>query len=432
MNSDVVIKVDSLSKRYRLLKQGNTRFSLREALMSPIKNIREIAQLTGKSESSDLEEEGYFWALKDISFEVKQGEIIGIVGRNGAGKTTLLKILSKITCPTSGRVVINGRVNSLLAVGTGFNQELTGRENIYMNGTIHGMSRKEITKKFDEIVDFSGVEKFIDMPIKRYSSGMTVRLGFAVAAFLEPEILIVDEVLAVGDMDFQKKCIGKMNDVTKQGRTVLFVSHNMPIVRNLCTRGIFLSQGSLDFDGSVDESIDHYMGYNSEEELQPVWESEMLREFIEGKVDKQKSFIELERITVMNNRKEPCVNFDSSEIVLIKFEFEIKMKPGDFRIVISVLNRHNEAVLSTQISDKKVHIGSLENGKYCAYCEFPGNTFGSNLYMLRTEFLYVKKEHLVLNSCPRFRVTYDQSRYNYGTWESSYLRPDLDWKIEKI
>jgi lipopolysaccharide transport system ATP-binding protein len=212
-----------------------------------------------------------FWALKDISFEIRKGEAVGIIGKNGAGKSTLLKILSRITQPTNGRIVINGRVASLLEVGTGFHQELTGRENIFMNGSILGMKQVEIRKKFDEIVDFSGVEKFIDVPVKHYSSGMYVRLAFAVAAYLEPEILIVDEVLAVGDAEFQKKCLGKMNDVTKsEGKTILFVSHSMPAVRALCSTAILLDSGSVVEIGAPHVVIEKYLS-SSKAEKPDVW-----------------------------------------------------------------------------------------------------------------------------------------------------------------
>ena len=208
-----------------------------------------------------------FWALKDVSFEIKAGDVVGIIGRNGAGKSTLLKILSRITEPTEGRITLNGRVASLLEVGTGFHPELTGRENIYLNGTILGMMRREITKKFDEIVAFAEVEKFLDTPVKRYSSGMYVRLAFAVAAHLEPEILIVDEVLAVGDAQFQKKCLGKMQDVSRQeGRTVLFVSHNMSAITSLCNRVILLNKGTVQFNGSPQEGIDLYMAKGAQRE----------------------------------------------------------------------------------------------------------------------------------------------------------------------
>jgi len=210
----------------------------------------------------------YVWALKDINFKVEQGDVLGIIGKNGAGKSTLLKILSKVTAPSTGIIRANGRIASLLEVGTGFHPEMTGRENIYMNGAIMGMTKAEITRKLDEIVDFSGVERYIDTPAKRYSSGMTVRLGFAIAAHLDPEILVVDEVLAVGDAEFQKKAIGKMQDVSKgEGRTVLFVSHNMGAVRNLCTRGVIMNNGSIVFDGKIDTAISNYVSGQSDKSI---------------------------------------------------------------------------------------------------------------------------------------------------------------------
>lgn len=223
----------------------------------PYLKIGEVNDRASKGESD------YVWALRDIDFKVEQGDVLGIIGKNGAGKSTLLKILSKVTAPTTGLIKARGRIASLLEVGTGFHPEMTGRENIYMNGAIMGMTKAEIRRKLDEIVDFSGVERYLDTPVKRYSSGMTVRLGFAIAAHLEPEILVVDEVLAVGDAEFQKKAIGKMQDVSKgEGRTVLFVSHNMAAVRNLCKTGIVLKDGRLDFSGSIEESVDYYIGNN--------------------------------------------------------------------------------------------------------------------------------------------------------------------------
>ncbi len=241
--SDIAIRVENISKRYTI---GNTSSgSLRET----------IAGLFSKSGSGHTEE---FYALRDVSFEVKRGEAMGIIGKNGAGKSTLLKILSRITEPTSGRIEIDGRVSSLLEVGTGFHPELTGRENIFLNGTILGMSRAEVKRKFDEIVDFSGVEKFLDTPVKRYSSGMTVRLAFAVAAHLEPEILIIDEVLAVGDAEFQKKCLGKMEDVAGEGRTVIFVSHNTGAVERLCSKGVLLQNGAMVSYGNIQDIISLY------------------------------------------------------------------------------------------------------------------------------------------------------------------------------
>lgn len=235
------IEVSNLSKRYIIGSENAS--TLREMLMG-----------IGKTDQS----KHTFYALNDLSFEIKQGETVGIIGKNGAGKSTLLKVLSKITKPTSGTIKLYGRVSSLLEVGTGFHPELTGKENIFLNGSILGMKRREIASKFDEIVEFSGIDKFLHTPVKHYSSGMYVRLAFAVAAHLEPEILIVDEVLAVGDIEFQKKCLGKMSKVASEGRTVLFVSHNMSAMRTLCSRGLVLSAGQLEFDGTIHEAIDHY------------------------------------------------------------------------------------------------------------------------------------------------------------------------------
>jgi len=250
-----VIRIENLSKSYRIAhgRQRGQYRTLRESLSElaaiPLRRLRGAG-------NEQIEE---FWALKDVNLEVEQGEVVGIIGRNGAGKSTLLKILSRITPPTHGRVELRGRVGSLLEVGTGFHPELTGRENVFLNGSILGMSHREILKKFDEIVSFSGVEKFLDTPVKRYSSGMYVRLAFAVAAHLEPEILIVDEVLAVGDVEFQKKCIGKMRDFSHGGRTVFFVSHNMSAVTNLCSTALLLDRGQVTHSGSAKSIVRHYL-----------------------------------------------------------------------------------------------------------------------------------------------------------------------------
>lgn len=256
--SDTVICVENLGKKYVIGQQQQERYTaLRDVLANKAKGITQVFNPKAKRQRPNSEE---FWALKDVSFEVKRGDRIGIIGRNGAGKSTLLKILSRITEPTEGRISIKGRVASLLEVGTGFHPELTGRENIYLNGAILGMSKVDIRRQFDEIVAFAEVEKFLDTPVKRYSSGMYVRLAFAVAAHLEPEILIVDEVLAVGDAAFQKKCLGKMEDVAeKEGRTVLFVSHQMAAIENLCSRTVFLKSGQLIFDADTQITIKFYL-----------------------------------------------------------------------------------------------------------------------------------------------------------------------------
>jgi lipopolysaccharide transport system ATP-binding protein len=256
-----VIKVENLSKKYLINHEKKTAQyeTFAETLVQKSKNIAKkiIHPFKGKEINSRTQEE--FWALNDINFEINQGDKVGIIGRNGAGKSTLLKLLSRITEPTNGKIHINGRIASLLEVGTGFHPELTGRENIYLNGAILGMSRKEIKAKFDEIVAFAEVEKFLDTPVKRYSSGMYVRLAFAVAAHLEPDILVVDEVLAVGDVEFQKKCLGKMEDVSKDGRTILFVSHNMNAIKQLCSKAILLDKGAISFaSDDVDKVIHHY------------------------------------------------------------------------------------------------------------------------------------------------------------------------------
>jgi lipopolysaccharide transport system ATP-binding protein len=260
--SDVVIRAEGLGKKYIIGHEVEREryVALRDVLTRTARNVwrKTVDMIHGRPiVSGDVTEE--FWALKDVSFEVKRGEVLGIIGRNGAGKSTLLKILSRITEPTTGRVEIRGRVASLLEVGTGFHPELSGRENIFLNGAILGMGRAEIRRKFDEIVGFSGVEKFIDTPVKRYSSGMYVRLAFAVAAHLEPDILVVDEVLAVGDAEFQKKCLGKMGDVANEGRTILLVSHNMAALENICNRGLLLSNGSVQIEGPVNEVILRYL-----------------------------------------------------------------------------------------------------------------------------------------------------------------------------
>jgi lipopolysaccharide transport system ATP-binding protein len=259
-----VINVTGLSKRYRIgLKMedyGTIREAILKGIKAPLRNLSNLRKLTKFQKSENIKEgEDILWALKNINFEVKQGEVLGIIGRNGAGKTTLLKILSRITEPTTGEVRIAGRVSSLLEVGTGFHHELTGRENIYLNGAILGMRKAEIKRKFDQIVEFAELEKFIDTPVKRYSSGMQVRLAFAVAAHLEPEILIVDEVLAVGDVAFQKKCLGKMRDVSGHGRTVLFVSHAMPTIESLCQRVIWIERGAIVETGEPRKVIADYV-----------------------------------------------------------------------------------------------------------------------------------------------------------------------------
>jgi len=307
--SELVIKVSNLSKRYRLglkEKQAETLVGqIGNLIKSPWQNLKRLRDMS----RFGVEDESVFWALKDINFEVKQGEVLGIIGKNGAGKSTLLKILSQITNPTSGKIEIHGRVASLLEVGTGFHPELSGRENIYMNGTILGMTRREINTKLDEIIDFSGVEKFLDTPVKFYSSGMKVRLGFSVAAHLEPEILIIDEVLAVGDFEFQKKCLGKMEDVSKnQGRTVLFVSHQMDAIKSLCPKSLLLQNGKFSDFGTTQDVIETYLGGSI---------FILSKTFSRQRSPKYISYVEIDNIQLALGKMKLLVVFESDE--LIKF-----------------------------------------------------------------------------------------------------------------
>ena len=334
-----VIKVENLSKQYRLGDIGtgtishdlNRFWAKIRGKEDPFLKIGEVNDRTKKGSSE------YVWSLRDINFDINQGDAVGIIGRNGAGKSTLLKILSRVTGPTTGSVKVKGRIASLLEVGTGFHPDLSGRENIFLNGAILGMTKQEIKRKFDEIVDFSGVERYIDTPVKRYSSGMYVRLAFAVAAHLESEILIVDEVLAVGDSDFQKKCLGKMKDVNAgEGRTVLFVSHNMAAVRNLCTTGIVLQNGNIQFLGSSGECVDQY-GMTSEISF-------LNRSFI--KIDDSfrkysshhNRIIDFVSLELLNNEANPNNLFASSQPINLNIVLLGKKPVSDFRIAGGIYN----------------------------------------------------------------------------------------------
>jgi lipopolysaccharide transport system ATP-binding protein len=306
--ADSVIKAEGLGKNYLIGHQSGERYTaLRDVVSRGVKGLAKNAKglLKGNQilSGDEIEE---FWALKDLNFEVKQGERLGIIGRNGAGKSTLLKVLSRITEPSAGQVSITGRVSSLLEVGTGFHPELTGRENIYLNGAILGMKRQEVRQKFDEIVEFAEVEKFLDTPVKRFSSGMYVRLAFAVAAHLEPDILVVDEVLAVGDAKFQKKCIGKMEDVSqKEGRTILLVSHNMSTIKSMCNSALILHQGQKIFQGDVMECVNHYMKFSSEEEKSSQYYK---KDSVSGKVGVSEAWLT-----------------DNEEFAYPKFKFKLRI-----------------------------------------------------------------------------------------------------------
>ncbi len=334
---ETVIKVDNLGKKYIIGHQGKGGYkTFREQMVDGVKNIfsQSKKMLTGQQvvEGDEIEE---FWALKSIDFEIRQGDRLGIIGRNGAGKSTLLKLLSRITEPTTGSISIRGRVASLLEVGTGFHQELTGRENIFLNGAILGMGRSEIKKKFDEIVEFSGVEKFLDTPVKRYSSGMYVRLAFAIAAHLEPEILIVDEVLAVGDAEFQEKCIGKMDEVGRSGRTILFVSHQMGLIAQLCNRAILLENGKIKYNGRVDEAI---ITYNAKDVHSLVYQNE-----------KEKKDIYLQKIELLNSNGDIVNQFRHDEEISIHISAYCKVLSPGIEFGIALLNNYQQRVFTLHI-----------------------------------------------------------------------------------
>ncbi|MBN1971009.1 MAG: ATP-binding cassette domain-containing protein [Candidatus Delongbacteria bacterium] len=338
----VAIKIENLSKKYIIGHDNSLPYStFRDTLADFGNKFNPVNWFKEQNQNSKEE----FWALKDINLEIKQGEKIGIIGRNGAGKSTLLKILSRITEPTTGSVKIKGRVASLLEVGTGFHPELSGRENIFLNGAILGMRKQEIKSKFDEIVDFSGVEKFLDTPVKRYSSGMYVRLAFAVAAHLEPEILLIDEVLAVGDAEFQKKCLGKMDDVAKQGRTVIFVSHNMAAVRQLCERGVLVEKGEVKYSGLTDTIVSQYISNNN-------------RTAKESFVKHPN--IEFDLLIFANNKEKDIKTGDD---ITFSFTFASKKKRERFQIGIGILNTKGERVTTIHSSYQTLQPYTLFEGK---------------------------------------------------------------------
>lgn len=338
MGNGVVVRVEGLGKKYTLgSSQKNERYTaLRDVVANSARNLfRRSSQPPGlDSKSTD------FWALKDVSFEVKQGEVLGVIGRNGAGKSTLLKILSRITEPTEGRITIEGRVASLLEVGTGFHPELTGRENIYLNGAILGMHRHEIKAKFDEIVAFAEVEKFLDTPVKRYSSGMYVRLAFAVAAHLEPEILIFDEVLAVGDAEFQKKCLGKMQDVAKGGgRTVLLVSHNMGQLLSICSRAIWLNRGEVMVSGDANQIINRYLSDGADNNGEHTFSK-----------PSQPTPFHFTQVTIRNAQQEIKANLDVRESFSIEIGFVTVAQLNGCEVSLRILNTHGVAIFSSNRS----------------------------------------------------------------------------------
>jgi lipopolysaccharide transport system ATP-binding protein len=414
-----VISVENLSKAYRLGQIGTGTFSYDLKLWwAKVRGKPNPLLKIGEEDYGNHDSES-IWALKDVSFTVEQGEVLGIIGRNGAGKSTLLKILSRVTAPTSGRIKVKGRVASLLEVGTGFHPDLTGRENIYLNGAILGMSRKEIDRKFDEIVDFAEVENFIDTPVKRYSSGMYVRLAFAVAAHLEPEILVVDEVLAVGDMEFQKKCLGKMGDVAKAGRTVLFVSHNMTAISQLCTTCLLIHTGKIILNDKTNKVVAYY-----------VKEAEKIQ-FSPNKIDTSDF-----ALTDLKIFQEGITNpdlFITELPIIVEFAYEIKKELFGLRIGFDLVSK--EHITLFRSFDDDVQGKRIKSpGKYKAYCRIPKSLLLPTKYYLYPR-IGIHNVRWIYNDESGIEITlHSQNGVNsrYDGDRPGVILPRLEWKIEKM
>jgi len=407
-----VIKVEHLYKQYRLgqVNTGTLSHDLNRWWSKMLGKEDPYQKITETNDRTSRQGSDYVWALEDIHFNVQQGDVFGIIGRNGAGKSTLLKLLSKVTAPTKGSITLHGRVASLLEVGTGFHPELTGRENIFLNGAILGMTKAEIRAKFDEIVAFSGVEKYIDTPVKRYSSGMYVRLAFAVAAHLEPEILIVDEVLAVGDAEFQKKCLGKMKEVSGQGRTVIFVSHNMAAVKSLCTKGIVLDQGRVVYHGTASEAVTAYYALNA---------SKLTSHLVAHDFDSAPGGAEVRLKRMGITPEQP----QCTDEIVLDVEFYNRSTANSIAISFDILNQ-DELVLFG--SGTLLHEA---NGLFKGSCIIPQDLLNNGLYSVN---LYVHTDAYqplfnVLQQL-RFEVLESERNYAYFGKINGALRPKLTWK----
>ncbi len=423
----IILKAENISKQYRLGEVGtgtishdlNRWWSKLRGKDDPFLKIGEANDRSQKGDSQ------YVWALQDINFEVQEGEVLGIIGKNGAGKSTLLKILSRVTAPTTGVIKTRGRIASLLEVGTGFHSEMTGRENIYMNGSILGMTKREITSKLDEIIDFSGCERYIDTPVKRYSSGMTVRLAFAVAAHLEPEILVVDEVLAVGDAEFQRKAIGKMQDISRsQGRTVLFVSHNMAAVKSLCNRGVVLENGKIIYSGFTDDAIENYLK-NFENQSYKVWE--------QFNAPGNSNFKLLEA-KVLNLKNEVSTYHLFSNEIKIEFTYEVLKDNQVYTHGFNLFNIHDLHILSSHDLDSNTLLTNISRGIYKTTIIIPANLLADGGYkcsfaiMKYNPFVVEFHEIDVVGFTIIDELNDKKSRGDYNGKLPGLLRIKLNWK----
>ena len=423
---DIAIRVEGLSKRYRIQQGARARYgTLRDALVEAVR-----APFRRRSSPGSAGNDSCIWALKDVSFEVKRGEVVGIIGRNGAGKTTLLKILSRITEPTEGWAEVRGRVGSLLEVGTGFHPELTGRENIYLNGAILGMRKAEIDRKFDEIVAFAEIEKFIDTPVKFYSSGMYVRLAFAVAAHLDPEILLVDEVLAVGDAAFQKKCLGKMGKVATEGRTVLFVSHNMVAVQTLCGRAYWLDAGRVNACGPVNEVVTRYLrsGLAEDNASERVWPDMATAPGNET--------VRLRRVAVMPEDGKPGDVITMQTPLRIEVEYWNLLPAVHLHATLHVYNDQGIIAFTTGAGvepDPVLHV-QPPAGLFRSVCHIPGNLLNSGFHRVTLLLVRGKREATYrLNDAIGFEVIDNRERkFAWYGREPGVLQPALRWDTELI
>ncbi len=417
--------MSDLSKRYRIGTRemySTVRETMMRAVSDSLYKVRSWASRQ-KSENG----QGWIWALRDLNLKVEQGEVIGIIGRNGAGKTTLLKVLSGITEPTTGYADIHGRIGSLLEVGTGFHMELTGRENIFMNGAILGMHRHEIKKKFDEIVAFSEVERFLDTPVKRYSSGMYMRLAFAVAAHLDPEILAIDEVLAVGDAAFQKKCLGKMGDVAKEGRTILFVSHNMIAVKSLCQRAVWLDKGQLKEVGESGQIVSNYLHSNAFLQTEQVWDNV---ETAPGN-----DILRLHRICVRGEEGSPSDQITMQTRFAIDVEFWNMLPGAHLNINLHLITEEQIVAFSTSTADEPGWwTDPLPVGLFRGVCHIPGNLLNSGLH--RVTLLAVKNQsRIIYRHEDLLSVDVLDLRQRSEGWfgkGSGVVSPLLNWTMERI
>jgi lipopolysaccharide transport system ATP-binding protein len=430
-SSPVVIHAEGIGKQYKLGRMEPYK-ALRDVMMDaftfPYRQLRTIAAGERRRKPTRI------WALEDVSFEIQQGEVVGIIGANGAGKSTLLKILSRITDPTVGQAVLRGRVGSLLEVGTGFHPELTGRENVFLNGAILGMRRAEIRATFDEIVEFSGLEKFLDTPVKRYSSGMQVRLAFAVAAHLQPEILLVDEVLAVGDAEFQKKCLGKMQSVTEEGRTVIFVSHSVPAVRSLCPRTLLLEKGRLVFDGDTDEAFSRYLHTNQAGGAAILVGEDLEKRKTTEKVYGAEPRFRCHSISVQDELGNPRVDFRSDETVTVEIEYEVLAPVPHLRLLVNLVDEASSPVLRTENVDdpsaSQDGAYGVEPGRYRAAVTIPRGLFGNTTLSLSVPLLADVIQTVAYEKAIELRVTFQG--YNGNMWSKALLRPLLSWSNEQV